>query len=184
MIDGRLINIGFGNTVVGQRVVAVIMPQSAPSKRLQGGGAPGAAPHRRHPRPQDQGHYRHRQQPRHPVRGPRRHPVPALGRQQRRPPGRRGNKGLGDRRDLRRQRALRSREDHPLKKAPGRGARFALLHFLHHPGAPLRGDPRPGILFRDPGGISGDPGPGRASWSGWSSSATSTAPPGITSPRA
>jgi extracellular matrix regulatory protein A len=35
MIDGRLINIGFGNTVVGQRVVAVIMPQSAPSKRLR-----------------------------------------------------------------------------------------------------------------------------------------------------
>ncbi len=35
MTDGRLINIGFGNTVVGQRVVAVIMPQSAPSKRLR-----------------------------------------------------------------------------------------------------------------------------------------------------
>jgi extracellular matrix regulatory protein A len=34
-MDGRLINIGFGNTVVGQRVVAVIMPQSAPSKRLR-----------------------------------------------------------------------------------------------------------------------------------------------------
>ena len=35
MNDGRLINIGFGNTVVIQRVVAVIMPQSAPSKRLR-----------------------------------------------------------------------------------------------------------------------------------------------------
>jgi len=34
-MDGRLINIGFGNTVVCQRVVAVIMPQSAPSKRLR-----------------------------------------------------------------------------------------------------------------------------------------------------
>ena len=34
-MDGRLINIGFGNTVVGHRVVAVIMPQSAPSKRLR-----------------------------------------------------------------------------------------------------------------------------------------------------
>ncbi len=35
MLEGRLINIGFGNTVVSQRVVAVIMPQSAPSKRLR-----------------------------------------------------------------------------------------------------------------------------------------------------
>jgi extracellular matrix regulatory protein A len=34
-MDGRLINIGFGNTVVIQRVVAVILPQSAPSKRLR-----------------------------------------------------------------------------------------------------------------------------------------------------
>jgi regulator of extracellular matrix RemA (YlzA/DUF370 family) len=34
-MDGRLINIGFGNTVVCSRVVAVIMPQSAPSKRLR-----------------------------------------------------------------------------------------------------------------------------------------------------
>jgi extracellular matrix regulatory protein A len=34
-MDGRLINIGFGNTVVSNRVVAVIMPQSAPSKRLR-----------------------------------------------------------------------------------------------------------------------------------------------------
>lgn len=34
-MDRRLINIGFGNTVVSNRVVAVIMPQSAPSKRLR-----------------------------------------------------------------------------------------------------------------------------------------------------
>lgn len=34
-MDGRLINIGFGNTVVSNRVVAVIMPQSAPSKRMR-----------------------------------------------------------------------------------------------------------------------------------------------------
>jgi len=34
-MDGRSINIGFGNTVICSRVVAVIMPQSAPSKRLR-----------------------------------------------------------------------------------------------------------------------------------------------------
>jgi regulator of extracellular matrix RemA (YlzA/DUF370 family) len=34
-MEARLINIGFGNTVVSQRVVAVVMPQSAPSKRLR-----------------------------------------------------------------------------------------------------------------------------------------------------
>jgi regulator of extracellular matrix RemA (YlzA/DUF370 family) len=34
-MEGRLINIGFGNTVVAQRVVAVVMPGSAPMKRLR-----------------------------------------------------------------------------------------------------------------------------------------------------
>ncbi|MEW6386657.1 MAG: DUF370 domain-containing protein [Thermodesulfobacteriota bacterium] len=34
-MESRLINIGFGNTVVSNRVVAVIMPNSAPSKRLR-----------------------------------------------------------------------------------------------------------------------------------------------------
>lgn len=34
-MEGRLINIGFGNTVVSQRVVAVVMPGSAPMKRLR-----------------------------------------------------------------------------------------------------------------------------------------------------
>ena len=34
-MESRLINIGFGNTVVSDRVVAVIMPNSAPSKRLR-----------------------------------------------------------------------------------------------------------------------------------------------------
>jgi regulator of extracellular matrix RemA (YlzA/DUF370 family) len=34
-MEGRLINIGFGNTVLSTRVVAVIMPQSAPTKRLR-----------------------------------------------------------------------------------------------------------------------------------------------------
>lgn len=34
-MDGRLVNIGFGNTVIAQRVVAVIMPGSAPMKRLR-----------------------------------------------------------------------------------------------------------------------------------------------------
>lgn len=34
-MEGRLINIGFGNTVISQRVVAVITPGSAPMKRLR-----------------------------------------------------------------------------------------------------------------------------------------------------
>ena len=33
-MDGRLINIGFGNTVISHRVVAVAVPGSAPMKRL------------------------------------------------------------------------------------------------------------------------------------------------------
>jgi regulator of extracellular matrix RemA (YlzA/DUF370 family) len=34
-MEGRLVNIGFGNTVISSRVVAVVMPSSAPSKRLR-----------------------------------------------------------------------------------------------------------------------------------------------------
>lgn len=34
-MEGRLVNIGFGNTVIAGRVVAVVMPASAPSKRLR-----------------------------------------------------------------------------------------------------------------------------------------------------
>ena len=34
-MEGRLINIGFGNTVLSSRVVAVIMPNSSPMKRLR-----------------------------------------------------------------------------------------------------------------------------------------------------
>ena len=34
-MDGRLINIGFGNTVISHRVVAVVIPGSAPMKRLR-----------------------------------------------------------------------------------------------------------------------------------------------------
>ncbi|MEJ2672253.1 MAG: DUF370 domain-containing protein [Deltaproteobacteria bacterium] len=34
-MNGRLINIGFGNTVISHRVVAVVMPGSAPMKRLR-----------------------------------------------------------------------------------------------------------------------------------------------------
>jgi hypothetical protein len=34
-MEARLINIGFGNTVVSHRVVAVVMPGSAPMKRLR-----------------------------------------------------------------------------------------------------------------------------------------------------
>lgn len=34
-MEARLINIGFGNTVISDRVVAVVMPASAPMKRLR-----------------------------------------------------------------------------------------------------------------------------------------------------
>jgi hypothetical protein len=34
-MDGRLVNIGFGNTIIATRVVAVVMPGSAPMKRLR-----------------------------------------------------------------------------------------------------------------------------------------------------
>jgi regulator of extracellular matrix RemA (YlzA/DUF370 family) len=34
-MDGRLVNIGFGNTIIAHRVVAVVMPASAPMKRLR-----------------------------------------------------------------------------------------------------------------------------------------------------
>ena len=34
-MEGRLINIGFGNTVISHRVVAVVMPGSAPMKRMR-----------------------------------------------------------------------------------------------------------------------------------------------------
>jgi regulator of extracellular matrix RemA (YlzA/DUF370 family) len=40
-MDGRLINIGFGNTVISHRVVAVVMPASAPMKRLRERAAQG-----------------------------------------------------------------------------------------------------------------------------------------------
>ncbi len=44
-MEGRLINIGFGNTVISSRVVAVVMPSSAPSKRLREEAKNTAAPH-------------------------------------------------------------------------------------------------------------------------------------------
>jgi regulator of extracellular matrix RemA (YlzA/DUF370 family) len=34
-MDGRLVNIGFGNTIISNRIVAVVMPGSAPMKRLR-----------------------------------------------------------------------------------------------------------------------------------------------------
>jgi regulator of extracellular matrix RemA (YlzA/DUF370 family) len=34
-MDQNLLNIGFGNTVVAQRVVAIVSPNSAPMKRLK-----------------------------------------------------------------------------------------------------------------------------------------------------
>ena len=33
-MEGKLLNIGFGNTVVADRVVAIVAPGSAPMKRL------------------------------------------------------------------------------------------------------------------------------------------------------
>ncbi len=34
-MEGKLLNIGFGNTVVADRVVAIVSPGSAPMKRLK-----------------------------------------------------------------------------------------------------------------------------------------------------
>ena len=34
-MDKKLLNIGFGNTVVAERVVAIVSPNSAPMKRLK-----------------------------------------------------------------------------------------------------------------------------------------------------
>jgi hypothetical protein len=34
-MEGKLLNIGFGNTVVAARVVAIVSPGSAPMKRLK-----------------------------------------------------------------------------------------------------------------------------------------------------
>ena len=39
----KLINIGFGNLVSAGRVVAVVSPDSAPVKRLEGGAGAGDA---------------------------------------------------------------------------------------------------------------------------------------------
>lgn len=35
MMNGKLINIGFGNVVLSSRVVAIVAPSSAPMKRLK-----------------------------------------------------------------------------------------------------------------------------------------------------
>lgn len=34
-MDSKLLNIGFGNTIVAERVVAIVSPASAPIKRLK-----------------------------------------------------------------------------------------------------------------------------------------------------
>jgi regulator of extracellular matrix RemA (YlzA/DUF370 family) len=34
-MDNNLLNIGFGNTVVAERVIAIVWPNSAPMKRLK-----------------------------------------------------------------------------------------------------------------------------------------------------
>lgn len=34
-MSGKLINIGFGNTIVSERIVAIVSPASAPMKRLK-----------------------------------------------------------------------------------------------------------------------------------------------------
>ena len=57
-------------------------------------------------------------------------------------------------------------KDHPAEKPDGRGSPAALLHFLHHPAAPLRGGPRPGLFFCHPGGVRGGSGT-RAPWPEW-----------------
>ena len=35
LMNGKLINIGFGNVVLSERVVAIVAPSSAPMKRLK-----------------------------------------------------------------------------------------------------------------------------------------------------
>ena len=34
-MSGKLINVGFGNTIVSERIVAIVSPASAPMKRLK-----------------------------------------------------------------------------------------------------------------------------------------------------
>ncbi len=34
-MSGKLINVGFGNTIVSERIVAIVSPTSAPMKRLK-----------------------------------------------------------------------------------------------------------------------------------------------------
>ena len=34
-MDGRMINVGFGNSIVGSRIVAVVNPHSSPMKKLK-----------------------------------------------------------------------------------------------------------------------------------------------------
>lgn len=41
MVSLKLLNIGFGNTVVASRVVAIVTPSSAPMKRLKEGAREG-----------------------------------------------------------------------------------------------------------------------------------------------
>jgi len=40
-VKTKLLNVGFGNTVVACRVVAIVTPSSAPMKRLKGGAREG-----------------------------------------------------------------------------------------------------------------------------------------------
>ena len=40
-MKSKLLNVGFGNTVVASRVVAIVTPSSAPMKRLKGGAKEG-----------------------------------------------------------------------------------------------------------------------------------------------
>jgi regulator of extracellular matrix RemA (YlzA/DUF370 family) len=34
-MDGRMINVGFGNSIVGSRILAVVNPHSSPMKKLK-----------------------------------------------------------------------------------------------------------------------------------------------------
>jgi hypothetical protein len=51
----KLINIGFGNIVAANRIVAIVSPESAPIKRIIPGGAGPRQADRCHLRPPDEG---------------------------------------------------------------------------------------------------------------------------------
>ena len=161
-MEGRLINIGFGNTVISHRVVAVVMPGSAPMKRLREKATQADrlidATHGRKTRSiiiTDSNHIIlsavHADTLSQRLNG--------HGAASRPDPGDKDD--LGARGNLRHHRPFRDGEDHPAETVDGRGSPAAVLHFLHHPApAPGRGR-RQGLFFCQPGGVSAAPGHGR-----------------------